>query len=820
MFEFIRENQLNIMLLLCGSCGILALLLLITRFLSKRRKWILILMELTAMFLLWFDRLAYIYAGDISHKAYYMVRFSNLMVFILTPTIVIGFNLFICDYLSAEGKLSPLPRRLIIVNIMSVIAILMAIISAFTGLYYTFDHNNLYQRGDWFFISYIIPLIGPIIQYTVIRKYKKHFSRLIYVSMVIYIFVPITFALIQFFAYGISIVNMAMVLVSISLYIFTYLDINNTVEHAHQIEIQDMQGEKRRMERLFDQTAKAFVSAVEQKDDFTKGHAVRVAEYSQKLAKLAGKSEEDCKKAYYAGLLHDVGLIGIPDSVIKNGADPTQLDFEAIRQKPVLGKEILSNITEYPYLSLGAGYSHERYNGTGYPEGRKGADIPEIARVVAVADAYVTMTSKKRYRDARPDFVAREAFVKGAGAEFDPLYAGLMVGIIDEETSRKSHDDISLVEKELICGEYRDKVSLGIPVGSAITNISFDSSEDIVTEGQFTAPSIIIFDSFDRRIHKDAKAIEAYKYQEFCEVWFDGHVVNTAARKVSVSVIDGSSDGNLVKEVQEKGIHDTSAAVYKKIASRHDTSAISYEKNAARYEISAARYEDHIKLNMKSPGGTREIVIAFRDGATALYIGITGEHCKISDIAIEQTDQIVDASYIPRIADEVSYIDHYESDIKNIQINQTCSAYTEGIELDREMKLIFHSVSLPVASFIWHCPYVVIYSSGDGRIKGEDYHEYALIKLNGEIECTSDYSDNNFIMKKKDTFPGWDTWKEKNRQGVESTVSFQKKGNRIITKTENMGIYIECTTNIKDNPSKVYVALTGDRCALTDIRIR
>ena len=92
MFDFIRQHQLNIMLLLCGASGILTLLLFITRFLNKRRKWALILMELVAMFLLWFDRLAYCYAGNLGHKAFVMVRVSNFFVFFLTPAVVLGFN--------------------------------------------------------------------------------------------------------------------------------------------------------------------------------------------------------------------------------------------------------------------------------------------------------------------------------------------------------------------------------------------------------------------------------------------------------------------------------------------------------------------------------------------------------------------------------------------------------------------------------------------------------------------------------------------------------------------------------------------------------
>ena len=97
MFEIIRAHQLNLMLMLCGACGILILLLFNTRFLSKRKKQIMILMEAIAFLLLWFDRLAYIYAGDSSETGYVMVRLSNFIVFFLTPTVVFAFGLYITD---------------------------------------------------------------------------------------------------------------------------------------------------------------------------------------------------------------------------------------------------------------------------------------------------------------------------------------------------------------------------------------------------------------------------------------------------------------------------------------------------------------------------------------------------------------------------------------------------------------------------------------------------------------------------------------------------------------------------------------------------
>ena len=788
MYDFIRTYQLDIMLLLCGANITIAVLLLLTRFMYKKRKWSLFLMEMDAFFLLWFDRMAYLYAGVVTPKAYVMVRVSNCLVFVLTSGIVLSFNMFLKDLLTNEDEEKIRSKRLDIVGYVSAFGMILAIISAFTGLYYYFDENNIYNRGQWFFISYIIPIICPIIQYTVIRQYRKKFSKLIYTSLVLYIFVPIACGILQYFAYGVSIVNMAMVAVSISLYIFTYLDINNTVEHAHNIEIQNMEGEKKRMQRVFDQTAKAFVSAVEKKDEYAKGKAVKVAEYARKITARCGLDEEHCNKAYYAALLHDVGLIGIPDSVINNEVNPDKEDIEAFRQRPVIGKEILSNITEYPFLSTGAYYSHERFNGTGYPEGLKGENIPEIARIIAVADAYVTMTTKKRYREANPDFIAREAFVKGAGEEFDPEFAELMVKIIDEETKDKDYDDVSLVETQISCNEYRSNISMGILIGGNISRIRFKSEPAADVPNGFSAPSIVLFDSYDRRVHENKKAINAYKYQEYGEIWFDDHYIVTEARNLREVKLDKTDK----YEALEQGY----------------------------YEIICGKYDDHVKIIMRSADYEKEDVIALMDGASSVYIGITGEYCNISDITIEETGEVVDENYIPRISEEISYIDHLESDLKNIQISQTRSVSTEGVEIRNKLRLKFHTMSLAAANFIWHCPYVVIYSSDDGEIDGEGYHEYALIKINGESDIKKEYADNNLIMKKRDRFPGWEEWKRRNKDGMECEILISKKGNSIVTTTENLGIRIENTTTINENPSKVYVALTGDRCVLTDIRVR
>ena len=782
MYDFIRDHQLNIMLLLCGACAILAFIMVITRFLPKRRKKILILMEVMAFFLLWFDRMAYIYAGDVSNTGYTMVRLSNFFVFFLTPALLLGLNLFLADLLLSSGEVSTPPVRLKIVSYVSVLGMVLSVVSALTGLYYYFDEVNVYHRGSGFLIAYIIPVICPLIQFTVIHQYRKSFSRLIYAAMALYIFVPLGCGILQIFTYGISIVNMAMVLVSLSLYVFNFLDINDTVIHAHEIEIANMQGEQDRMKRLFDQTAMAFVSAVEKKDDFTKGNAVKIAEYARKIAEMAGKDEEYCEKVYYTALLHDVGMIGVPDSVIKNEEDPNKWDYEAMRKKPVIGNEILSSITEYPYLKQGAYSSHERYNGTGYPEGLKGEEIPEMARIVAVADAFVTMTSKKRYREARPVFVAREAMIKGAGESFDPEFAEIMVKIIDSETADTRSQRVE-IEKFLSCDKYRDSVSGGIPVNTGIKRISFNCALD--TESGFSAPALILFNSYDKRIHVNRKAIDAYRYVEFCEIWFDDHSIVTEARNVIEKPIERDPD--------EGG-------------------------EGAGYEVIAGRVDDHIKLKMKSPSYSKEVIIALPEGVNSGCIAITGENCEISDISVEFTGRNAGPEDIPRIADEVSFIDHLESDIKNVQIDGTRSASTEGVPIEERMRIRFHAMTLPSAELVWHCPYVVIFSSEDGQVDGEGYREYALIKLNGEIEEHEEGIKNTFKMKRDDSFPGWDKWKEVCKAGMECELSVRKKGHRIMLATDNLGIHIEDSISIPDMPETVYLALTGDQVALTDIR--
>ena len=196
---------------------------------------------------------------------------------------------------------------------------------------------------------------------------------------------------------------------------------------------------KRERERLIHVVA-SLADAIDAKDAYTNGHSRRVAEYSKEIAKRFGYDENAQSKVYMMGLLHDVGKIGVPDAVINKTGKLTDEEFEMIKAHPGIGSRILENIREMPELSAGARWHHERYNGRGYPDGLAGKDIPEEARIIAVADAYDAMSSNRSYRNTLPQEVIRGEIEKGKSGQFDPTFADIMLAMIDEDKDYNMRD--------------------------------------------------------------------------------------------------------------------------------------------------------------------------------------------------------------------------------------------------------------------------------------------------------------------------------------------------------------------------------------------
>ncbi|MCR4779702.1 MAG: response regulator [Ruminiclostridium sp.] len=213
------------------------------------------------------------------------------------------------------------------------------------------------------------------------------------------------------------------------------LRVRNTIELITlQRSLSDEVERKSRENRdLFIHVVASLADAIDAKDTYTKGHSGRVADYSREIAKRAGYSPQKQNDIYMMGLLHDVGKIGVPDAVINKPAKLTEEEFELIKAHPVLGARILKNIKEMPKLVTGARWHHERYGGGGYPDGLVGEQIPEEARIIAVADAYDAMTSRRSYRDVLTQEHVRSEIENGKGTQFDPVFADIMLSMIDED---------------------------------------------------------------------------------------------------------------------------------------------------------------------------------------------------------------------------------------------------------------------------------------------------------------------------------------------------------------------------------------------------
>ena len=188
-----------------------------------------------------------------------------------------------------------------------------------------------------------------------------------------------------------------------------------------------------KLDRISMQIVQTLSGAIDAKDAYTNGHSTRVAGYSREIARRAGLSEDMQKEIYMIALLHDVGKIGVSDAIIKKPDKLTDEEYAAIKTHSVMGENILKNISEFPRLPIGARWHHERYDGRGYPDGIAGEAIPLEARIIAVADTYDAMTSRRTYRADMPQEMVRAEIEKGRGTQFDAAFAEIMLEMISED---------------------------------------------------------------------------------------------------------------------------------------------------------------------------------------------------------------------------------------------------------------------------------------------------------------------------------------------------------------------------------------------------
>ena len=198
----------------------------------------------------------------------------------------------------------------------------------------------------------------------------------------------------------------------------------NELKASLEIQVQnrtmELDKEKESYEQLTLETLSSLALVIDAKDHYTNGHSFRVAAYAKGMAKMLNFSFTDAEQLYFAGLIHDVGKIGIKESILTKPGKLTDQEYAIIKSHSSLGGDILKGIHQFKIFEQVARSHHERYDGTGYPDKLKGEDIPYPARIVTICDTFDAMTSDRSYRKALSDEKALKELEDYKGTQFDP----------------------------------------------------------------------------------------------------------------------------------------------------------------------------------------------------------------------------------------------------------------------------------------------------------------------------------------------------------------------------------------------------------------
>ena len=188
-----------------------------------------------------------------------------------------------------------------------------------------------------------------------------------------------------------------------------------------------------KLESAYMESIETLRHTVDAKDPYTRGHSDRVSEISVLIGEKLGLSEQDLRTLRIGGLFHDIGKIGVPDSILQKESKLTDDEYSEIKNHPAIGVHILSTASIFNDIIPIVKHHHEKYDGNGYPSKLKGEDIPYLARITTIADSFDAMSSRRSYRNSLPIDVIKEEFRKNRGTQFDPELDDLFLDILEND---------------------------------------------------------------------------------------------------------------------------------------------------------------------------------------------------------------------------------------------------------------------------------------------------------------------------------------------------------------------------------------------------
>lgn len=248
------------------------------------------------------------------------------------------------------------------------------------------------------------------------------------------------------------VVSISGIFIGIGMTILLVLNLIKTIHDIQAMESSrqkiEMDERRNQMEAISLQMMQTLSTTIEAKDEYTRGHSHRVAEYAVLIAEELGWDKKEIRNLRNAAHLYDIGRIGIPDSILNKPTRLTEEEYAVIKEHTIIGAEILKNITLIDHVKEVARSHHERYDGKGYPDGLKGEEIPLYARIIAIADSYDAMKSRKIYRNPLADEIIYNEILQSRGKQFDPDIADVFLKLLDENRVAIDEDGDSDTEFE------------------------------------------------------------------------------------------------------------------------------------------------------------------------------------------------------------------------------------------------------------------------------------------------------------------------------------------------------------------------------------
>lgn len=384
-------------------------------------------------------------------------------------------------------------RQILVPNASSLASLcfVMIMLSPLPILFYADSIQNGKHRKLYKYIGYIALLNFVVSSILYLTKVKDYIETLpVAQCILICVFIMVFIHLYQyihstsksrsdyFLLFGLFLVLICVAIEGISVYfvsmvsgLFTgigmiILLLANIVRTIHKIHVveqtrhqKELEIEKKENKKITLQMMQSLSTTIEAKDEYTRGHSRRVAQYAALIAKNLGWTDQEIENIKSCAYLHDIGKIGIPDQILNKPGQLTDEEFNLIKQHPIIGQDILKDITIIPHLGEVTRSHHEHYDGTGYPDGLKGNEIPIQARIITLADSYDAMNSKRIYRNALSFNQIKEEIEKNAGTQFDPEITQIFLKLMDDGSLFNLEHEIIPVQENTIDKFISDVVS-------------------------------------------------------------------------------------------------------------------------------------------------------------------------------------------------------------------------------------------------------------------------------------------------------------------------------------------------------------------------